>query len=72
MSDTKTCKVILLPLGKLTEDISLEVAQPVKRETERGRVGERESLFLILSLFSYSIRVQIELPLKEVNCRTVS
>lgn len=30
MSDTKTGKVTVLPLGKLTKEFSLEVAQPVK------------------------------------------
>ena len=69
MSDTKTSKVIILPLGKLTKEISLEVAQPVKeRGRERGR--EIEKFFFFFSFFLYSIRVLMETSLKEVDCFT--
>lgn len=63
MSDTKTCKVIILLLGKLTKELYLvEVAQPVKK------MRDFLSFSCCLFVFLQSISVIIELSLKGVDC----
>ena len=49
MSDTKTCKVIILPLGKLTKELCSEVAWPVKK-------NKRFSFFFLLSLSFFKFK----------------